>query len=140
MPTRPPRPCRHPGCPRLTSGGYCMEHAQGSARTGRPSAHQRGYTSEWRRIRRQVLDTFPLCRLCGARATEVDHITPLRLGGTHDLANLQPLCASCHRKKTSRQMDLRIFLREGGSKVCEKQAPGDPRPPIFSRPRNGSDF
>lgn len=140
MPTRPPRPCRHPGCPRLTSGGYCMEHAQGSARTGRPSAYQRGYTSEWQRIRRDVLDSEPRCRSCGAHATEVDHIVPLRLGGTHALSNLQPLCASCHRKKTSRQMDFANFFTRGGSKVHEKRPPGDPRPPIFSRPRNGSDF
>ena len=38
---------------------------------------------------------------CGARAVELDHITPLSAGGTHDPANLQPLCRSCHRRKTN---------------------------------------
>jgi len=36
-------------------------------------------------------------------AAEVDHIVPLARGGTHDLANLQPLCKSCHSKKTMRE-------------------------------------
>lgn len=109
MPNRPFRPCRYPGCPRLTSGGYCMEHAQGSARTGRArdaargSAARRGYGGEWRAVRAAVLLHEPQCRACGGRATEVDHIVPLRLGGTHALANLQPLCASCHRRKTASQ-------------------------------------
>jgi 5-methylcytosine-specific restriction endonuclease McrA len=30
----------------------------------------------------------------------LDHVLPLAQGGTHDLANLQWLCASCHAKKT----------------------------------------
>jgi hypothetical protein len=33
---------------------------------------------------------------------EIDHIKELRDGGTNDLANLQALCVSCHRVKTSR--------------------------------------
>lgn len=105
MPTRPSHPCRHPGCPRLTSGGYCMEHAHLTARASRTrgSATRRGYGSAWQRARREALAREPRCRACGARATEVDHIIPLRLGGTHDLTNLQPLCASCHRRKTARQ-------------------------------------
>jgi len=33
---------------------------------------------------------------------EIDHIKELREGGTNDLSNLQALCVSCHRVKTSR--------------------------------------
>jgi hypothetical protein len=33
---------------------------------------------------------------------EIDHIQELRDGGTNDLSNLQALCISCHRVKTSR--------------------------------------
>ena len=33
---------------------------------------------------------------------EIDHIKELRDGGTNDLTNLQALCISCHRVKTSR--------------------------------------
>ena len=28
MPMKPKRPCRFPGCPRLTDGVYCEEHAK----------------------------------------------------------------------------------------------------------------
>lgn len=33
-------------------------------------------------------------------ATDVDHVTPLRRGGTNDPANLQALCHPCHSRKT----------------------------------------
>lgn len=33
---------------------------------------------------------------------EIDHIKELRDGGTNDISNLQALCISCHRVKTSR--------------------------------------
>ena len=28
MPRKPKRPCSYPGCPRLTDGRYCEEHAK----------------------------------------------------------------------------------------------------------------
>lgn len=31
---------------------------------------------------------------------EYDHIVPLALGGEHSWENLQPLCKSCHKRKT----------------------------------------
>ncbi|MGZ6536385.1 MAG: HNH endonuclease [Actinomycetota bacterium] len=37
----------------------------------------------------------------GEPATEVDHITPQRIGGTNDRANLQALCHRCHSRKTA---------------------------------------
>jgi 5-methylcytosine-specific restriction protein A len=36
----------------------------------------------------------------------VDHVVPLRHGGSNDESNLQALCASCHSRKT--------VLRDGG--------------------------
>ena len=60
------------------------------------------YGSGWNRIRRWVLANTPLCP-CGRPATDVDHITPLRNGGTHDVRNLQALCHSCHSRKTARE-------------------------------------
>jgi 5-methylcytosine-specific restriction endonuclease McrA len=48
------------------------------------------------------------CERCGkaARNLAADHITPVSQGGTHDLSNLQALCAgpgSCHARKTARE-------------------------------------
>jgi 5-methylcytosine-specific restriction enzyme A len=59
------------------------------------------YDERWKRIRAQKLQSEPLCRLClsagrTVSATVVDHIIPLAEGGTHDTANLQPLCKRCH--------------------------------------------
>jgi 5-methylcytosine-specific restriction endonuclease McrA len=65
-----------------------------------PSIHHR----EWRRIRAVVLarDQY-VCRLeypgCTGHATDVDHVLPLRFGGTHDLANLRAACASCNLRR-----------------------------------------
>jgi len=38
---------------------------------------------------------------------ELDHIVPLIDGGTHDLSNLQTLCAPCHRSKSARETRAR---------------------------------
>jgi hypothetical protein len=37
---------------------------------------------------------------------EIDHIRPLRLGGTNDLCNLQFLCGFCNAKKGSQQLEV----------------------------------
>ncbi len=42
------------------------------------------------------------CALCGASADEVDHIVPVKLGGTSDAHNLRPLCLPCHKSETKR--------------------------------------
>lgn len=38
------------------------------------------------------------CRLCGAPATEVDHVVA---GDDHSLANLRALCRRCHARKSA---------------------------------------
>ena len=32
MPTKPKRPCSYPGCPKLTDGRFCEEHAKAEAK------------------------------------------------------------------------------------------------------------
>lgn len=36
------------------------------------------------------------CVICGAPATEVDHVRPLALGGADTEENRRPLCNGCH--------------------------------------------
>jgi 5-methylcytosine-specific restriction protein A len=103
MPHHPLASCRWPTCPvRVERSGYCAEHRKrygGSGWAQRPSTGD--YGAEWRRIRARVLGEEPNCRLCGAPATEVDHILPIAIGGTHDRANLRALCRADHKAATA---------------------------------------
>lgn len=120
MPPRPYRPCRKPGCTRLTQdpSGYCEAHVAWGAEKAekdlaarrkkaderRGTAHERGYSEAWRKARKGFLRKNPVCVGCGRPATVVDHIVPHR--GDKDLFwdrdNWQPLCVYCHNAKTAR--------------------------------------
>ena len=104
MPRTPKRSCRHPGCPNLSEDIYCEQHRGLYARE---SAAQRGYGAQWQRTRASFLKKNPLCAQCLREqrltpATVVDHIVPHRGDDMlfWDQANWQPLCKSCHDKKT----------------------------------------
>lgn len=101
MPNKPLRPCRHPGCRTLTSVGYCDQHKP--RRSAQELAWRKFYrTQVWRILRTDQLLREPMCRECGARATDVDHITPHR-GDWQlfvDKNNLESLCHRCHSRKT----------------------------------------
>lgn len=60
---------------------------------------------QWQAIRKAVLECEPLCRECGAPATDVDHIDGDN--GNNGFSNLQPLCKPCHSRKTRREMNAR---------------------------------
>jgi 5-methylcytosine-specific restriction protein A len=107
VPTKALGPCKDRTCSgRATERGYCATHAAlhpvPKQVDNRPSASQRGYDAQWRRIRAQFLKYFPQCCQCAAKATEVDHIKPLASGGSNKWENLQPLCKPCHSRKTVR--------------------------------------
>ena len=112
MPQRLKRPCSYPGCPALTNERYCEAHRKQVAKRydeQRGTRKERGYDEAWLRLRRVVLSREPLCRECGKQgkvvpATEVDHIVSMTRGGARlDTDNLQPMCKSCHSKKTIKQ-------------------------------------
>lgn len=52
----------------------------------------------------EVIASGP-CAYCGAEATEVDHIVPLTLGGTHERSNLTPACRRCNRSKGAKSLN-----------------------------------
>ena len=116
MAQRPLRPCRRPGCRRLTADGWCDEHWP-EPRPGKP--HQRGESAAWHRfydlpawqtLRGAQLIREPWCAECTRlgireRATVVDHIRPHRgqLELFLDAGNLQSLCKLHHDQKTMRE-------------------------------------
>ncbi len=106
MPMKPKKPCKHPGCPKLTEVNYCERH-QRLHSNDRLSANDRGYDSRWRKARLNFLKAHPLCVRCQndgklVKATVVDHIIPHR-GNKElfwDTDNWQALCKGCHDRKT----------------------------------------
>lgn len=115
MPNKPKNPCSHPGCPNLTDRKYCELHKKEHT-SDRPSAESRGYDARWRKASKRFLLMFPFCSVCQregkiTKATVVDHIVPHR--GDQNLfwdeQNWQPLCKSCHDKKTWREDRYREY-------------------------------
>ena len=105
MAQKPLRPCRHPGCTTLVTGGYCDLHRPKDSRSdAAKSWHWMYLTPEWTEdLRPGQLLREPFCRECARRgdrtpATEVDHIQPHRGDWAvfTDRSNLQSLCHSCH--------------------------------------------
>lgn len=45
------------------------------------------------------------CKYCNGAAEHLDHIMPIKLGGTNELANLQWLCKTCNLKKGAKHPD-----------------------------------
>jgi 5-methylcytosine-specific restriction endonuclease McrA len=43
---------------------------------------------------------------------ELDHVTPLIDGGSHDFKNLQTLCTPCHKHKTAKEARNRAAQRQ----------------------------
>lgn len=70
-------------------------------RTDPRSKHR--YGSDWELRRARVLREEPNCRLCGAQATDVDHVRAHADGGSDDRSNLRALCRKCHKQVTSEQ-------------------------------------
>ncbi len=86
---------------------------------GGASSTKRGYGRQHRKLREQLLQQEPLCRLCRAKspprttaATIADHIVGIANGGAvHDITNMQPVCADCHRDKSALDKGHRVKRR-----------------------------
>lgn len=97
--------CSIPGCPHLTRGRYCAFHQQQAEQhydRQRGTPAERGYDAQWRKVRAAFIKANPTCWMCGEPATDVDHILPIRDGGTHDPSNLRSFCHRHHSQHTAR--------------------------------------
>lgn len=108
MPTAPRKPCSSPGCPELTAGSKCDEHAA-AADKARGTSTQRGYGKAHRvQFREGVLARQPICQMCRRKpSTEADHYPKskrdlLRLGlNSNDPRYGRGLCHECHSSHTA---------------------------------------
>jgi len=114
VPRKPKRPCNFPGCPKLTDGRYCEEHAKVMSekynRYERPYDSSKRYGYSWRKIRNRYIKRNPFCEECKKKgllvlAEEVHHILPLSKGGNNSETNLMSLCKSCHSRITAQSGD-----------------------------------
>jgi 5-methylcytosine-specific restriction endonuclease McrA len=95
------------------------------------SGHPFYDTSDWRtRIRPRQLAREPMCRQCGQPASHVDHIKPIRQGGSkRDPHNLQSICHACHNQKTSLEREGGTWRLDG---YFEDGSPRDPAHPFYT--------
>lgn len=61
-----------------------------------------GYGAWWRKERKSFLERNPLCVECGRLANVVDHRIPHKGDESlfYNQSNWQPMCTSCHNRKT----------------------------------------
>lgn len=109
MPWKPQHICSYNGCQELTHDRYCGKHKKEMTKRQNDRS-SKIYTYKWRKSSKEFLKKHPLCVYCMrdgrlTSATEVDHIKPH--GGNLKLfwnkINWQPLCKSCHSKKTAEE-------------------------------------
>lgn len=96
--------CVRPGCYEYAvKDGRCYEHA---LKHGWDSSTRRK-PAGWELTRQRVLrrDRYR-CKVCGRRATVVDHILSQRFGGSEQQRNLQAMCSACHSAKTQDEARL----------------------------------
>jgi 5-methylcytosine-specific restriction protein A len=108
--------CNHPGCSRLIDIGerYCTEHAAREKRKPFEGANRSNAslynTAKWRKLRNKILREQPYCYKCGIGKNEtslqVHHVIEPRGDEAlfYDESNLLPVCESCHRILTAKEI------------------------------------
>lgn len=109
--------CSAPGCMNTAMLGknYCNKHIAlqtqrdnrkiFTQRTKSRQWHNLYNTQRWRKESKEFLAGHPFCYVCGKPSKIVDHIQPHRgnLELFYDQTNWQPMCWSCHTRKTFKE-------------------------------------
>jgi 5-methylcytosine-specific restriction endonuclease McrA len=68
----------------------------------------------WKKLRLRILSRDAhTCHYCGDTANEVDHIVPLKRGGSDDPDNLVACCRTCNIRK--KDQEVGVFLAHGST-------------------------
>jgi len=107
--------CRAPNCNKLipSDKAYCEAH-QPPPRIPFANAARSNEglynTAKWRSLRKRIITEAPYCVKCGANKNlQVHHKIPPRGDEDlfYDIDNLVPICRSCHRIFTAREIGNR---------------------------------
>lgn len=107
MATQASKPCTAPGCCALAQAGKsrCVKHmAKAQEQERERSAGKRMYLdTRYRKARAVFMAENPMCVVCGALATDLDHIVPHKgdMALFWDTSNWQAMCVRCHSTKTA---------------------------------------
>ena len=97
---------------RQTNRNWYLSHKETAMKNARlRRAREKGAEGkitarEWK----SVLEKYGnKCLCCGRNNINLtmDHVVPLKFGGTHTVENVQPLCISCNSKKGTKHIDYR---------------------------------
>jgi 5-methylcytosine-specific restriction enzyme A len=91
-------------CPNTidTREGSRCKRCRAKRERQRGTRHERGLGTDHDRIRKQVLADEPYCYLCGAPATQADHVVPRIKGGRNERENYRGACGPCNARKGER--------------------------------------
>ena len=120
MPMKPKKPCRHPGCPKLTDGLYCEEH-EVLHRGDRASSSKRGYNRQWQKARARYLKAHPLCVQC----LKEGHAVTAPWSIISDRTVVIPSCSGTRR--TGRAFASPVMIKRHGTKITIRSIGSDGR-------------
>lgn len=59
----------------------------------------------YRKLKKQLIEKYKKCVKCKSEKNlTIDHIKPMRLGGKHEIKNIQILCNSCNASKGQKEI------------------------------------
>lgn len=113
MPYKSRKPCAHPGCTELVTGGYCQRHARAVPTvpvSEADKAKHRLYDRRWQKARERQLEREPWCIDC-LRANTHTPATDVHHEERHQgdrvkfwRSPLVSLCHGCHSRRTAEEV------------------------------------
>jgi len=111
--------CCYPSCNSLikTDKRYCDKHTPDKKvpfENATRSNETLYNSSQWRSLRKKILKEHPYCYKCGISIKEAEldihHIVPARgnIDLFYDESNCIPICKSCHRIITAKEIKNRL--------------------------------
>ncbi len=91
-----------------------MHRSQGARRTWAKPFYS---SKRWQALRRSFLQAYPQCHVCRGPSKVADHIKPPRNVEEFWSGPFQPMCSSCHSKKTNRHDKPRVHEHTG----CDRE-------------------